>query len=122
MFLLCPACNRVALGQGDVMYVFECEKRRLSAEAQELVYQKKTDQEFTALSCLQIDDPGPGLIGKLTIGYCLDCLEAMPPNKRALTVKYLDENREVFHAEQTEKTNREDAVAADDGFDPPKEE
>ena len=86
--LLCPACNRLCVGQHQTLYVFSCEKRRF-----------KRDEEgwrarFADLESTRITDPGPGLIGKLTVARCVDCLSTLPPRMRNnLKVKYLDENR-----------------------------
>jgi hypothetical protein len=101
------------------MYIFACEKRYLSDDAQAVMNKKIQSKEFTAVSALRIPDMGPGLLGKLTLGFCFDCLDMIPPNKRAFKIKYLDEGREEEFAEQSFKAMFNEAIDADEGFNAP---
>ena len=86
--ILCPVCNRLSVGQHETMYVFECEKRQLDGTAREFVQTKIALGEIHETSAGLVRDPGPGLIGKLNIAFCLDCLSMWPPDLREdLTIK-----------------------------------
>lgn len=116
--VLCPVCNRLSVGQHETMYVFACEKRQLDSEACEFVQTQIAMGEIVETSAGLVKDPGPGLIGKLQVAFCLHCLSVWPPDLREnLTIKYLDENREVFVkdliAKQVKK-QRAEAVAAEE--------
>ena len=56
---------------------------------------------------------GPGLIGKLSLGMCVSCLDALPPQMREITIKYLDEQTEETLAERV-RQQYEEAVPAEE--------
>lgn len=117
--LLCPKCNRLSVGQHETVYVFKCEQRQLSDDELLTVARLLAKKEITQLSSVRIPDRGPGLIGQLTLAFCIDCLDTLPMESRRLRIKYLDENREETVAERLQR-HREAAVAAeemDDGGD-----
>lgn len=115
--LLCPKCNQLSVGQHETMYIFQCEKRQLTEVQLAAVQRLIASGEITPLSSVQMDDTGPGLTGKLTLGFCLHCIDMWPPNTRNVVIKYLDENREQSVAalqEAQQHRDREDAVHAEE--------
>lgn len=106
--ILCPKCNRLTVGQHQTLYVFACEQRCLSSVAREWA-----EEHVTILDSAQIDDPGPGLLSKLTLAYCAACLDILPPQMRNITIKYLDENKEET-MKKRKRQQYEEAVSAEE--------
>lgn len=111
---LCPICNRLCVGFDKTLYIFECEQRRLPADVQGVVDRAKQQGDFTVGSSVQIRDLGPGLIGKLTLAYCVDCMDVMPPQIRDITIKYLDEQTEENLTERVRRQFEEAVPAEED--------
>jgi hypothetical protein len=85
------------------LYIFECEKRQWrGCDANDANDANDGDAgRFADLASTRISDPGPGLLGKLTIARCVDCVSALPPQTRNITIKYLD-NHDHDHNKQEE--------------------
>jgi hypothetical protein len=110
---LCPNCNRLSVGFDETLYIFECELRRLGEEPIAAFKRLLHEGSATLASAAQIQDMGPGLIGKLSLGMCVACLDALPPQMRDITIKYLDEQTEETLAERV-RQQYEEAVPAEE--------
>lgn len=111
--MLCPRCNRLCVGHHETLHIFECEQRKLSEATFAAVQKAIESNAFTMSSTVLVEDTGPGLIGKLTWAFCPDCMDALPPQMRNITIKYLDENREEpVAAKMTQQ--RAAAISADE--------
>jgi hypothetical protein len=114
---LCPVCNRLCVGFDKTLYVFECEQRRLGADVQRIVNAAKERGDFTINSAVQIRDIGPGLVGKLTLAHCVDCMNVSVPKMRDITIKYLDEQTEENLTERVRRQYEEAVPAEEDQED-----
>lgn len=113
---LCPVCNRLCVGFDTTLYIFSCELRQLPEDVQHVVNRAKERGDFTVGSSVQIQDLGPGLIGKLTLAHCVDCMGLMPPKMRNITIKYLDDQEEENLIERVRQQYAE-AVEAKEELD-----
>jgi hypothetical protein len=111
--MLCPKCNRLSVGHHETLRIFECELRRLGGDALEAVEQAMKRGDLTVGSSVQIQDPGPGLIGKLTLAFCPPCMDVLPPQMRKITIEYLDENRTETLEKQVAQ-QRAEAISAEE--------
>lgn len=109
---LCPECNRLSVGFDETLYVFACEQRHLTMEQLAQFAQLYANFKVTAMSTVQIADPGPGLIGNLSLGICAACLDCMPPSMRNITIKYLDEQTEETLTERVRQQHAQ-AISAE---------
>ena len=111
---LCPVCNRLSVGFDETLYIFECELRKLGDGAVTVFKAMLEKGEASLASAAQIQDMGPGLIGKLSLGMCVACLDALPSeHMRSITIKYLDEQTEETLAERV-RQQYEEAVPAEE--------
>jgi hypothetical protein len=111
--MLCPKCNRLNVGHHEILRIFDCELRHLQDETLAAAQIAIEKGEFTLASSIQIQDMGPGLVGKLTIAFCPPCMDVLPPQMRNITIKYLDENREET-LEARVAQQRSEAVSAEE--------
>lgn len=110
---LCPLCNRLSVGFDETLYIFECEQRTFSMDIIDTFKKLIEKGEATLASAVQVPDIGPGLIGKLSVGHCVSCMDMLPPKMRNITIKYLDEQTEENLTERVRR-QYENAVPAEE--------
>lgn len=110
---LCPVCNRLSVGFDETLYIFECELRQLDSAVVTAFKAMLKRGEASLASAAQMQDMGPGLIGKLSLGMCVACLDALPPQMRSIKIKYLDTQTEETLAERV-RQQFEEAVPAEE--------
>jgi hypothetical protein len=101
-----------------MLYIFECEKRHFSEEQLDKFEDMRHSGIMTMASVAQMPDPGPGLLGKLSIGYCVVCMPGLPPALRDVTLKYLDEERSENIAEVQQRLKAQAISAEEDDEEP----
>jgi hypothetical protein len=111
---LCPVCNRLSVGFDKTLYLFSCELRTFTDEHLAMFKRMRDAGDTTMASAAQMRDPGPGLIGKLSLGCCVACLDALPPQMRSITIKYLDTQTEETLAERVRQQYDEAVPAEED--------
>lgn len=93
---LCVKCGELTVLVENTSYRFKCERRPLIPEYVNAYRLKRADAHKTFpqrkyVPTLLVEDPGPGLIDKLSLSHCLRCTDNAAMKKIFGNIVALDE-------------------------------